>query len=46
MLALNKKIIKPYFGLLNLDRQHDISWINFEDDKEGHVPENKSLLIV
>ncbi|KAL4429968.1 hypothetical protein ABPG74_000334 [Tetrahymena malaccensis] len=46
VIAFEKKIQDiPYFALLNEDRQHSIVWITVEDQKEGHVPENKSLII-
>ena len=36
MVALKNRIEKPFYALLNLDRKHEISWLHFEDDKEGN----------
>lgn len=45
-ISFNKKIQNlPYFALLNEDRKHEVAWITVEDEKEGHVPCDKSLLI-
>lgn len=35
----------PYHALLNLDRQHDVAWLSFEQDKPGHVPDGEAVLI-
>lgn len=37
---------EPYHALLNLDRKHDIAWLSFEDDKPGHVPAGKSVMVI
>jgi hypothetical protein len=36
----------PYYGLVNVDREHDVGWISREECKPGHVPDGESLLIV
>lgn len=44
--ALEKKIDKEYYALINDDRKHDISWLSFENDKEGHTPEEETVVVV
>jgi len=44
--AFKKILDKPWFALLNLDREHDISWICFDSDKSGHAPEGECTLVV
>jgi predicted NAD/FAD-dependent oxidoreductase len=36
----------PYYGLVNVDKDHDVGWISREECKPGHVPEGESLLVV
>lgn len=36
----------PFHALVNLDRGHDVTWVSFENDKAGHVPDGESVLIV
>jgi len=36
----------PFHALVNRDRGHDVAWISFENDKEGHVPAGETVLIV
>lgn len=36
----------PYYGLVNVDKAHDIGWVSREECKPGHVPDGESLLIV
>jgi predicted NAD/FAD-dependent oxidoreductase len=36
----------PYYGLVNVDKNHDVGWISREECKRGHVPEGESLLVV
>lgn len=35
-----------FHALVNSDRNHDLSWLSFEEDKPGHVEPSKSLLIL
>jgi len=35
-----------YYGLLGTDEDHPIAWIGFEQDKPGHVPDGRSVLII
>lgn len=37
---------KPWYGLVNVDREHDIGWLSREECKDGHVPGSESLLVV
>jgi predicted NAD/FAD-dependent oxidoreductase len=37
---------RPYYGLVNTDKEHDVGWISREECKPGHVPEGETLLIV
>lgn len=37
---------RSFHALVNLDRRHAISWLSFEEDKPGHVPDGRSVLIV
>ncbi|MFD1641854.1 NAD(P)/FAD-dependent oxidoreductase [Halohasta litorea] len=37
---------RPYYALVNTDREHPIGWLARESCKEGHVPDGESLLIV
>ena len=36
----------PWYGLVNVDKQHDIGWLSREECKAGHVPDGESLLVV
>jgi predicted NAD/FAD-dependent oxidoreductase len=40
------EIDRPWYGLVNTDREHDIGWLSREECKPGHVPDGESLLIV
>ncbi|WP_265110559.1 NAD(P)/FAD-dependent oxidoreductase [Halosolutus halophilus] len=37
---------KPYYALVNADKDHEIGWVAREECKPGHIPEGESLLIV
>ena len=37
---------RNYHALVNPDRRHAISWLCFEEDKAGHVPDGESVIIV
>ncbi|PSQ07700.1 NAD/FAD-dependent oxidoreductase [Halobacteriales archaeon QS_5_70_15] len=37
---------RPYYALVNTDREHEIGWVSREECKPGHVPDGESLLIV
>lgn len=40
------EIDKPYYGLVNTDKDHAVGWISREECKDGHVPDGESLLVV
>lgn len=37
---------RPYYALVNTDKEHEIGWVARESCKSGHVPADESLLIV
>jgi predicted NAD/FAD-dependent oxidoreductase len=37
---------RPYYALVNVDKDHDVGWISREECKPGHVPDGESLLVV
>ncbi len=37
---------RPYYALVNTDREHEIGWLARESCKPGHVPDGQSLLVV
>lgn len=37
---------RPYYALVNTDRDHDVGWVSRESCKAGHVPAGEELLIV
>ncbi|MFC6942039.1 NAD(P)/FAD-dependent oxidoreductase [Salinirubellus sp. GCM10025818] len=37
---------RPYYALVNTDREHEVGWVSREECKPGHVPEGESLLVV
>ena len=40
------EIDRPYYGLVNTDKDHAVGWISREECKAGHVPDGESLLVV
>jgi predicted NAD/FAD-dependent oxidoreductase len=36
----------PWYGLVNVDREHEVGWLSREELKPGHVPDGESLLVV
>ncbi len=40
------EIDRPYYALVNTDKEHDVGWISREECKDGHVPDGESLLVV
>lgn len=38
-------IERPYYALVNVDREHVIGWVSREECKPGHVPDGETLLI-
>ncbi|WP_054583133.1 NAD(P)/FAD-dependent oxidoreductase [Halolamina pelagica] len=37
---------RPYYALVNTDKEHAVGWISREECKPGHVPDGESLLVV
>ena len=40
------EIDRPYYGLVNVDKEHAVGWISREECKPGHVPDGETLLVV
>ena len=40
------EVDRPYYALVNDDREHDIGWLARESCKPGHVPAGEELLVV
>ncbi|WP_425600864.1 NAD(P)/FAD-dependent oxidoreductase [Halobaculum rubrum] len=36
----------PWYGLVDVDKAHDVGWLSREECKRGHVPDGEGLLIV
>ncbi|WP_207587333.1 FAD-dependent oxidoreductase [Halomontanus rarus] len=36
---------RPFYALVNTDREHPVGWVAREGEKRGHVPEGETLLI-
>jgi renalase len=39
-------INRPFYALVNTDKNHEVGWIAREECKQGHVPNGESVLIV
>jgi hypothetical protein len=39
-------IDRPYYALVNTDKEHDVGWISREECKPGHVPDGGTVLVV
>ena len=46
MLHYPFEIDRPYYAVVNDDREHDIGWLARESCKPGHVPAGEELLVV
>ncbi|ADJ15138.1 NAD(P)/FAD-dependent oxidoreductase [Halalkalicoccus jeotgali] len=40
------EIDRPYYALVNTDKDHEIGWCSREECKPGHVPDGQALLVV
>jgi hypothetical protein len=40
------QVDRPWYALVNTDKEHDVGWLSREECKEGHVPDGESLLVV
>jgi predicted NAD/FAD-dependent oxidoreductase len=46
-MAFNQPVDFPFYALVNSDRQHDISWLAFEHDKDAtRAPAGQSLITI
>jgi hypothetical protein len=46
VLRYDFELDRPYYALVNTDKEHDVGWIAREECKPGHVPDGESLLVV
>lgn len=46
LLGYEFELDRPYYALVNTDKDHEIGWIAREECKPGHVPDGQSLLVV
>ncbi|WP_263784260.1 NAD(P)/FAD-dependent oxidoreductase [Salinibacter grassmerensis] len=46
VLGYDFEIDAPYYALVNADKDHEVGWIGREECKPGHVPDDKSVLVV
>ena len=46
VLGYGFRIDRPYYALVNTDKEHAVGWISREECKRGHVPAGESVLIV
>ncbi|MFB6301050.1 MAG: NAD(P)/FAD-dependent oxidoreductase [Halobacteriales archaeon] len=46
ILGYQFRLERPYYALVNTDKNHEIGWIAREECKPGHVPDGESVLIV
>jgi len=48
VLAYDRPLSRPapYHGFVGRDPEHPLSWIGFEHDKPGHVPEGTHLIVL
>jgi len=46
VLGYEFELDRPYYAVINPDRDHEIGWIAREECKAGHVPDGESALVV
>jgi len=46
LLGYEFELDRPYYALVNTDKEHEVGWIAREECKDGHVPDGESLLVV
>lgn len=48
VFAFDRAVSRPgnFYGLVNADGEHPISWLSFEHDKPGHVRGDRSMIVV
>jgi len=45
VLGYEFRLDRPYYGLVNVDKRHELGWISREECKSGHVPAGESALV-
>jgi hypothetical protein len=46
VLGYEFRLDRPYYGLVNVDKAHEVGWISREESKAGHVPDGQTVLVV
>ena len=46
VLGYGFRVERPYYGLVNVDKAHEVGWISREECKPGHVPAGETVLVV
>ena len=46
VLGYEFELDRPYYALVNPDRDHEVGWFAREECKGGHVPDGESVLVV
>jgi renalase len=46
VLGYGFRLDRPYYGLVNVDKDHEVGWISREEHKPGHVPAGQTVLVV
>jgi renalase len=46
VLGYGFELDRPYYALVNADKEHAVGWISREACKPGHVPDGESVLVV
>jgi hypothetical protein len=41
----DRALDRPWYALVNVDREHEVGWLSREECKPGHVPDGESLLV-
>lgn len=45
VLGYEFRLDRPYYGLVNVDKNHALGWVSREECKAGHVPRGESVLV-
>ncbi|MFB6168844.1 MAG: NAD(P)/FAD-dependent oxidoreductase [Haloferacaceae archaeon] len=46
VLGYEFELDRPYYGLVNPGKDHEVGWISREECKPGHVPDGQTVLVV
>jgi predicted NAD/FAD-dependent oxidoreductase len=46
VLGYDEPLDRPWYALVDADKDHDVGWLAREECKAGHVPDGESVLIV